>query len=58
MNEFNIIQTLLAAGMAILGLTAMIAGLITGAWHLYAIAIASFIIVFGMMDEPFNNQKK
>ena len=40
----QLIQMCITAGLVILGITAFVAGLLTGAWHLFAIAFFSIHI--------------
>ena len=51
----QLIQMCITAGLVILGITALVAGLLTGAWHLFAIAIASILLAIMVSEKPLKD---
>lgn len=57
MRTFKIIQFCLSLAGALLGITSLIAGIVTGAWHLFVIAIVASVLAYSANDDIINKKK-
>ena len=57
MRTFKIIQFCLSLAGALLGITSLIAGIVTGAWHLFVIAIVASVLAYSASDDIINEKK-